>query len=368
MRTAKLMFDNQTIREIVHTSIASDTVRVRLSNAYGKQAVEIGAAHIALHEKGSSIAAGSDHALTFSGRSSVSIAPNGQALSDPVKLAAPAGDLVISIFLPHAASGAGIHYGAQQTNYIGPGDLTGAAELSEPVTIPSWVFLTGVDALAPETASTLVAFGDSITDGARSTVDANHRWPDILAERLRARRGAKPIGVLDAGIGGNRVLFDPVGNVRFGVNALARFDRDVLAQPGVKYVIVLEGINDLGHPGSSAPLTETPSAEDIIAGLKQMIERAHEHGLKIFGATLTPFEGTTFQGYFTPEKEVKRKAVNQWIRTGNAFDGVIDFEKAVRDPGHPDRMLPVNDGGDHLHPGDAGYKAMAETIDLSLFK
>ena len=368
MRTAKLMFDNQTIREIVHTSIASDTVRVRLSNAYGKQAVEIGAVHVALHEKGSSIAAGSDHALTFSGRPNVSIAPNGQALSDPVKLSVPAGDLVVSIFLPHAASGAGIHYGAQQTNYIGPGDLTGAAEMSQPATIPSWVFLTGVDALAPEAASTLVAFGDSITDGARSTVDANRRWPDILAERMRARRGGKPIGVLDAGIGGNRVLFDPVGNVRFGVNALARFDRDVLAQPGVMYVIVLEGINDLGHPGSSAPLAEAPSAEDIIAGLKQMIERAHEHGLKIFGATLTPFEGTTFQGYFTAEKETKRKAVNEWIRTGHAFDGVIDFEKAVRDPEHPDRMLPSNDGGDHLHPGDAGYKAMAEAIDLALFK
>ena len=367
MRTAKLLFDNQTIREIVHTSIASGAVRVRLSNAYGKQAVEIGAVHIALHGNGSSIAAGSDHALTFSGRASVWIAPNGQALSDPVKLAAPAGDLVISIFLPHAASGAGIHYGAQQTAYIGSGDLTNAPEISQPATITSWVFLTGVDALAIEGA-TLVAFGDSITDGARSTMDANQRWPDILAERLRARRGGKPIGVLDAGIGGNRVLFDPVGNVRFGVNALARFDRDVLAQPGVKYVIVLEGINDLGHPGSSAPLSETPSADDIIAGLKQMIERAHEHGLKIFGATLTPFEGTTFQGYFTPEKEAKRKAVNQWIRTGNAFDGVIDFEKAVRDPQHPDRMLPANDGGDHLHPGDAGYKAMAEAIDLSLFK
>jgi lysophospholipase L1-like esterase len=367
MRTAKLMFDNQTIREIVHTSIASDTVRVRLSNAYGKQAVEIGAVHIALHDKGSSIAAGSDHAVTFSGRTGVSIAPDGQALSDPVKLAAPAGDLVISIFLPHAAAAAGIHYSAQQTAYIGSGNLTGAAELPQPETITSWVFLTGVDALAAEGASTLVAFGDSITDGARSTVDANHRWPDILAERLRARRGGKPIGVLDAGIGGNRVLFDP-GNVRFGVNALARFDRDVLAQPGVKYVIVLEGINDLGHPGSSAPLSETVSADDIIAGLKQMIERAHEHGIKIFGATLTPFEGTTIQGYFSAEKEAKRKAVNEWIRNGHAFDGVIDFEKAARDPQHPDRMLPADDGGDHLHPGDVGYKAMAEAIDLSLFK
>jgi lysophospholipase L1-like esterase len=367
MRTAKLLFDNQTIREIVHTSIASDTVRVRLSNAYGKRALEIGAVHIALHDKGSSIGGGSDHAVTFGGRPGVSIAPDGEALSDPVKLSAPAGDLVISIFLPHAAAGAGIHYSAQQTAYIGSGDLTGAAAMSEPATITSWVFLTGVDALAAEGASTLVAFGDSITDGARSTVDANHRWPDILAERFRARRGGKPIGVLDAGIGGNRVLFDP-GNVRFGLNALARFDRDVLAQPGVKYVIILEGINDLGHPGSSAPLSETISAEDLIAGLKQMIERAHEHGLKIFGATLTPFEGTTIQGYFSADKEAKRKTVNEWIRSGKAFDGVIDFDKAARDPGHPDRMLPANDGGDHLHPGDAGYKAMAEAIDLSLFK
>src|SRR5665213_1298180 len=375
MRTAKLLFDNQTIREIVHTSIASDTVRVRLSNAYGKQAVEIGAVHVALHDmrhdmghdKGSSIAAGSDHAVTFGGLPSVSITPDGEALSDPVKLTVPAGDLVISIFLPHAASGAGIHYSAQQTAYIGQGDLTGAAELSEPATITSWVFLTGVDALATEGSSTLVAFGDSITAGAHSTVDANHRWTDILAERLRARRGGKPIGVLDAGIGGNRVLFDPM-NVRFGVNALARFNRDVLAQPGVKYVIVLEGINDLGHPGSSAPLSETVSADDLIAGLKQMIVRAHENGLKVFGATLTPFEGTTIQGYFSAEKEAKRKAVNEWIRTGRAFDGLIDFDKSARDPEHPDRMLPANDSGDHLHPGDAGYKAMADAIDLSLFK
>jgi lysophospholipase L1-like esterase len=199
-------------------------------------------------------------------------------------------------------------------------------------------------------------------------VDANRRWPDTLAARLQAKRGGAKFGVLDAGIGGNRILHDGSSNVRFGVNALARFDRDVLAQSGVKYVVVLEGINDLGHPTATALTNEAVTAEDIIAGLKQLIERAHEHGIKIFGATLTPFEGTPFPGYFTPEKEVKRKAVNEWIRTGKAFDGVIDFEKAVRDPQHPDRMLPAYDGGDHLHPGDAGYKAMGEAIDLSLFK
>jgi lysophospholipase L1-like esterase len=214
----------------------------------------------------------------------------------------------------------------------------------------------------------LVAFGDSITDGARSTMDANHRWPDVLASRLLARRGGRPIGVVDAGIGGNRILHDASGNIRFGVNALARFDRDVLAQPGVRYVIVLEGINDLGHAGTSAPVAETVSADDIIAGLKQLIARAHEKGIKIYGGTLTPFEGTVFPGYYTPEKEAKRQAINSWIRTGKAFDGVVDFDKAVRDPNHPGRMLPAYDGGDHLHPGDAGYKAMGEAVDVAIFK
>jgi lysophospholipase L1-like esterase len=369
IRTAKLQFENQTLREIVHTSIGSDTVRVRLSNAYGKQTVDIGAAHIALRAKGSDIVAGSDRVLTFSGRPAVSIPPNALVLSDPVKLEAPAsGDLAISIFIPKATTGAGIHYAAQQTSYIGQGDQTGATSITAPATITSWVFLTGVDVLAPESAGAVVAFGDSITDGARSTVDANLRWPNILSNRLQAQRSKKQIGVLDAGIGGNRILHDAISNIRFGVNALARFDRDVLAQPGVKYVIILEGINDLGHAGTSAPASETVSADDLIAGMKQMIERAHEKGIKVFGATITPFEGTAFPGYFTPEKEVKRKAVNEWIRTGKAFDGVIDFEKAVRDPKNPDRILAEYDGGDRLHPGDAGYKAMGEAIDLSLFK
>jgi lysophospholipase L1-like esterase len=367
MRDAKLVFENQTLREIVHTSIGSNTVRVRLSNAYGKQTVEIGAAHIALRAKGPEIAAGSDRALTFGGRPTVSIPPNALVLSDPVKLDIPAtGDLAISIFLPKAATGAGIHYSAQQTSYIAPGNVTDTASISNATTMTSWVFLTGVDVLAPESASAVVAFGDSITDGARSTVDANHRWPDILANRLQ--HSGKKVAVLDAGIGGNRILHDATSNIRFGVNALARFDRDVLAQPGVKYVIVLEGINDLGHAGTSAPASETVSSDDLIAGFKQMIERAHEKGLKIFGATITPFEGTVFPGYFTPEKEAKRKAVNEWIRTGRAFDGVIDFEKAIRDPQNPNRVLPAYDGGDHLHPGDAGYQAMGAAIDLRLFQ
>jgi len=367
MRAAKLEFENQTLREIVHTSIGGDTVRVRLSNAFGKDTVEIGSAHIALRGKGASIVAASDRTLTFGGRPSVAVPPNALVLSDPVKLGAqPASDLAISIFIPRKTLGAGVHYSAQQTSYIGSGDLTGAASMDAAATTTSWVFLTAVEVMAPQSASVVVAFGDSITDGARSTVDANHRWPDFLAARLLAHHSH--LGVLDAGIGGNRILHDATANVRFGVNALARFDRDVLAQPGVKYVIVLEGINDLGHAGSSAPGSETVSTEDLIAGMKQMIERAHEHGIKVFGATLTPFEGTPFNGYFTPAKEVQRKALNEFIRNGHAFDGVVDFEKAVRDPQHPDRMLAAYDGGDHLHPGDAGYQAMGEAIDLSLFK
>lgn len=368
-RTAKLVYENQTVRQIVHTSIGGDTVRVRLSNAFGKDTVAIGGAHIAVRAKGSAIAPGSDRVLTFGGRNHVDIPPDALVISDPVKLDVPAaGDLAISIYLPKATAGAGIHYAALQTNYIGRGDLTAAESFSQPETITSWVFLGGVDVLAPETAGAVVAFGDSITDGARSTVDANRRWPNILADRLLARRSGPKVGVMDAGIGGNRILHDAAANVRFGVNALARFDRDVLAQPGVKYLIILEGINDLGHPGQSAPASEVVSAEDLIGGMKQMIERAHQHGIKVFGATILPFEGTAFPGYFSPEKEVKRKAINEWIRSGKAFDGIVDFDKATRDPAHPDRILPAYDGGDRLHPGDAGYKAMGEAVDLSLFR
>ncbi len=368
MYSSRLIFENQTLREIVHTSIGGASVRVRLSNAYGDRMVEVGSVHIAVRAKNSSTVPGSDRVLTFGGRRTLVLSTNAPALSDPVPLPVPAGgDLAISLYLPKAAEGAGIHYSAQQTSYIGKGDMTAAESIANPESITSWVFLTGVDVLAPESASAVVAFGDSITDGARSTVDTNRRWPDFLAERLRGR-GGHEVGVLNAGIGGNRVLRDPAENIRFGMNALARFDRDVLAQPGVKFVIVLEGINDLGHAGTSAALSETPTAEDLIAGLTQMIERAHERGLKIFGATLTPFAGTAFPGYYTPEKDAKRKKINEWIRTSKAFDGVIDFDKAVRDPDHPDAILPAYNGGDQLHPGDAGYKAMGAAIDLSLFQ
>jgi lysophospholipase L1-like esterase len=369
MAAEHLLFADQTIREIVHTSAGGNTLRVRLSNAYGKTSITVGSAHIALRDKESAIVASSDRALTFGGRPTATIPADATVLSDPIKLdVPPLSDVAISLYLPKPTTGAGIHYAAQQTSYIGKGDLSGSASFAQTATLTSWVFLTGLDVAAPENAGTIVAFGDSITDGARSTVDANRRWPNFLAERLAGKKGQTEFGVLDEGIGGNRILHDPANNVRFGANALARFTRDVIAQPGVRYLIVLEGINDIGHPGQSAPDSETVTAEDLTTALKQMVERAHEKGIKVFGATLTPFKGTTIPGYYTPEKDAKRKAVNQWIRTSGVFDGVIDFDKATQDPSDPDRIKAAYDGGDRLHPGDAGYRAMGEAIDLSLFR
>jgi lysophospholipase L1-like esterase len=369
MRTRKLEFNNQTVREVVHVSIGGDTVRVRLSNAFGAQGVDIGAAHIALRSSGPEIVAGTDRALTFSGRPAVRIPANAVALSDPVKLNVPAAaDLAISIFVPGTALAGGIHYQSQQTSWISSGDTTASASPDDsPATIQSWVFLTGVDVLAPESTGTIVTIGDSITDGARSSMDANHRWPNELAARLLAQKGRNRFAVVDMGIGANRILN---GGGAAGINALARFDADVLAEPGVKYVIVLEGINDIGHSGPPSPPAENVTAEDIIAGLKQMIERAHELGIEAIGATLTPFEGEaqSSRAYYTPEKSKTRDAVNEWIRTSKAYDGVIDFDKAVRDPRNPNKMLPAYDSGDQLHPNDAGYKAMGDAIDLSLFK
>jgi lysophospholipase L1-like esterase len=371
MEKQKLVFHDQTLREIVHISIGGDTVRLRLSNAFGTQPVEIGAAHLAVRDSADRIATASDRALTFSGRTRVEIPAGAVVLSDPVQLhVAPAADLAISFYLPKETVAGAVHYGAQQTNYIAHGDATAAASLDSPVTITSWAFLTGVDVAAPATAGSVIAFGDSITDGARSSVDANHRWPDILAKRLLAKSGT-PLSVVDMGIGGNRILHEGSASKRpqFGINALARFDQDVLSQPGVRYLIILEGINDIGHAGSSAPSSEAVTADDVVAGLTQMIERAHEHGIKVIGATITPFEGegNIKRGYWTPEKAEIRDTVNAWIRSGKAFDGFVDFDKAVRDAANPTKIRPDFDSGDQLHPSDAGYKAMGEAIPLGLF-
>jgi lysophospholipase L1-like esterase len=282
-----------------------------------------------------------------------------------VKLTVPAdGDLAVSIFLPKATVAKTTHPLGLQTSYVSvAGDFAGASMLVEPRTIDFWPFLTGVDVSEPDNTVALATLGDSITDGYRSTNDANHRWPNFLAERLAAS-GKGQIAVLNAGISANRILH---GDGPAGTNALERFDRDVLTRPGVHYLIVLEGINDIGQPGAGRPDSEAVTSQEIIAGLQQMVARAHEHGIKVYGATLTPFAGA-HGNYYTPEKEVKREAVNNWIRTGGSFDAVIDFDKATQDPAHPIQFLPAYDSGDHLHPSDAGYKAMADAIDLSIFR
>jgi lysophospholipase L1-like esterase len=372
MESQKLVFHDQTLREIVHVSIGGDTVRVRLSNSFGTEPVEIGAAHLAVRASDSGIAPATDRALTFGGRPRVEIPAGAIVVSDPVQLkVAPAANLAISLYFPKGAIGGGIHYSAQQTSYIAHGDSTATASVDNPATITSWVFLTGVDVLASAGSGSIIAFGDSITDGARSTVDSNHRWPDTLAARLLARQSGPPLAVVDVGIGGNRILHEGAASKRpqFGINALARFDQDVLSQPGVRYLLILEGINDIGHAGSSAPASDAVTADDIIAGLNQMIERAHERGVKVMGATITPFEGEANikRGYWTPEKAKVREAVNAWIRSGKGFDGFVDFDKVVRNPANPNKLLPAFDSGDQLHPSDAGYKAIGEAIPLSLF-
>ena len=357
-------FTNQTVRLIVHTSVGGGEIRVRLSNAFGSESLVIGAAHVAVRSKEAAIVAGTDRPLTFSGSSSVTIPPGALVISDSVKLNVPAlSDLAVSLYLPGPTGQATWHAAALSTNYVSrPGDFTGAADLPVDHTVASWFYLTDVEVKSSRDTFAVVAFGDSITDGTRSTPDTNHRWPSLLAERL-AQHHIK-LSVVDEGIAGNRVLHDFVGP-----NALARFDRDVLTQPGAAYVTILLGINDIGDIGrvlTQPGLAPQPvNAEQIIAGHLQMIARAHQQGLKIVGCTLTPFEGAA---YFSLEGETKREAVNKFIRAGGAYDGVIDFDAVVRDPGHTARFLPAYDSGDHLHPNDAGYKAMADAIDLSLFK
>ncbi|HEX3761162.1 MAG TPA: SGNH/GDSL hydrolase family protein [Kofleriaceae bacterium] len=364
-------FVNQTLREIIHTSVGGTQVRIKLSNAFGSDPIVIGSAHVARRRAGAQIVAATDRRLTFGGVDHVTIPVGALVVSDPVELDVPAlSDLAVSFYLPQPATAATMHATALQTSYIaaGTGDATAAVDLPGAATTTSWHFLTGVD-VRVRGGATVVALGDSITDGANSSTDANLRWPNVLASRLQARRGLRQLGVIDQGIIGNRILHptEPQFDNLFGPAGLARFDRDVLAQAGVAYVIVLLGINDIAHPGSSAPDSEIVSPEEIEAGLMQFVARAHEHGIKVFGATLTPFENATLVGFFSPDKEVKRQAVNRWIRTAGQFDAVIDFDAALRDPTHPARILPAFDGGDHLHPSDAGQQAMGQAIPLGLF-
>ena len=356
-------FGGHTLRQIVHTSLAGKSLRIRFTNEFGVQPLTIQAAQVALSAGGAAIQPGSSHPVTFNRQAAISIPPGAYALSDPVALTVPAfTDLAISLYLPaQQISTPTFHSDAAQANFLAPGNLVDAATLPSPAEVDSWYFLKGVDvqADAPRAAA-VVAYGDSITDGAYATLNANHRWPDFLAQRLQANAATKNLSVLDEGIGGNRVLRDGAGP-----SALARFDRDVLAQAGVQYVIVLESINDIGALARKNDPMDAVTAQDLEQGLAQLVARAHEHRIKVFGATLTPYQGA---GYYTEQGEHIRQAINQWIRSSGTFDGVIDFEKAVQDPSNPQRYLPANEHGDHLHPNDTGYRVMGNSIDLNLFR
>jgi lysophospholipase L1-like esterase len=356
--------NNQTIRQVVRLSLGGAAVRVRLSNELGTGPLVIGAAHLARPggEPGS-IDPASDRVLTFGGRPSVTVPPGAPVLSDPVALDVHALDsLAVSLYVPRDTGPAATHPLARATTYLANGDASGAATLPDASASTARFFLSGVEVDAPG-AGAVVTLGDSITDGYGSTADANRRWPDVLAERLVAAHAA--LGVVDAGISGNRVLHD-MPEAQFGPAALARFDRDVLAVPGATSVILMESINDIGHPTSAGLPEQAVSAEDITSAMRQIADRAHEHGLKIYGATLTPYADTVFAGYFSPAGEAKRQAVNAFVRDSRTFDGVIDFDAVVRDPAHPDHILAAYDFGDHLHPNDAGYKKMGEAVDLAL--
>ncbi len=352
---------DQTLRQIVHVSIGGSAVRVSLSNEFGAAPLVIGAAGVAVSSGGGSVRADSMRPLLFGGKPGITIPNGATVLSDPVSLAvAPLSDLAISLFVPaQTITTLTRHGNAVQTNLRVAGNAVSQAELAGGMPFYSYDFLNNVQVMAPADAGAIVAFGDSITDGAYVTRDSNMRWPDELARRLQADKKGREFGVLNEGIGGNRVLHDNTGP-----NALARLGSDALDQPGVKYIIVMEAINDIGHAYDTVRPYDMVTAADLIQGYEQMIERAHERGIKVIGATLTPYVGAK---YASPAGEQVRVAVNQWIRSSGKFDGVIDFEAATRDPNKPDTFLPALEHGDHLHPGDAGYKVMGDAVDLGLF-
>jgi lysophospholipase L1-like esterase len=359
-------YSNVTLRDVVHTSLGGKALRLTLSNEFGAAPLLIAGVHVAISDGGSKIDAASDHAVMFGGQSSITIPAGTVAVSDAVEMSTPAfANLAVSIYLPEGGTADHLSYHsfASSSNYIADGDALSASALQAAQRITSWMLLAEIDVDTPSNAAAVITLGDSITDGVHSTLDKNDRWPDVLAARLKTNKKTSEIGVLNAGISGNRLLTD--GLIWVGPNALARFDRDVLALSGAKYLIVLEGINDIGQTAKPLNPDDMVDTPQLIWGLQQLVIRAHAHGIKVYGATLTPYVGASYQN---AHGEEMREALNNWIRTSGVFDAVLDFDKVVRDPAHPDTFLAKYNSGDHLHPNDAGYKAMADAIDLSLFQ
>lgn len=351
--------ENQTIRMIVHTSIGGPRVRIELSNAFGKDVVSITSAHLAVRTSGSSIESQTDRSITFSGAHNVELRPGVVLMSDPVDLkVAPMSDLAISLFVAKAQGTATNHTVGLHTSYIVSGDMTSSASLADGTTTTTYAWLSSIDVEAPTSGYAIDCFGDSITDGFATTINKDQAWPALLARRIHEQAGSPEIGVINEGISGNQVLRDGAG-----VSALARFDRDALALPGVRWVILLEGINDINlHGQMTGPGALV--ASDLIAGYRQLIARAHMQHVKVAGATLTPEAGVWLSG---PVGEATRQAVNQWIRTSGEFDGVVDFDAATRDPGDQTHVKAEYDSGDHIHPNDAGNAAMANAVPLKYF-
>jgi lysophospholipase L1-like esterase len=355
-----------TLRQIVHLSVGGDRLRVRMSNAFGTAPLHLTAVHVARPVSAASaeIDAASDTALTFNGAPDVTIPAGAEYLSDAVAFPMAAlSNLAISIHFGQPPLGETGHQGSRNTSKLVHGDLVSAASLPDATTVEHWYQVSGVDVVGPEKAAAVVTLGDSITDGHGATTNGNDRWPDVLAARMQADKSSRANGVLNEGIGGNRLLLDGLGP-----NALARFDRDVLAQTAVRAVIVLEGVNDLGMLTRDHDVSAEEHAalvSRIEAAYAQMIERGHAHGVRVIGATILPYVGSKYY-HPGPESEADRQAINSWIRGAGHFDSVVDFDKVTRDPQHPDRLLPAYDSGDHLHPGPAGYKAMGEAIPLKL--
>jgi len=356
-----------TLRQIFHLSVGGPAIRVHLSNAFGGEALRFTSVHIArpITNSSAAIDPASDRPLTFAGNPEVTVPPGAEFVSDPLQYpVAPLSDLAVTFHLDTPPSPETSHPGSRASSWYVHGDFSGAATLADPKHVDHWYQVTEIDVQAAPGAASVVALGDSITDGHGATTNGNDRWTDVLAARLQGSPATRNIGVSNQGLGGNHLLID--GN---GPNVLARFDRDILAPTAVKWVIVFEGVNDLGGLARTGEVPQADHAafvQRVIAACQQIIVRAHAHGLRVYGATITPYAGS---GYYHPGplSEADRQTVNQWIRAAGHFDAVIDFDAVVRDPQHPDRLLPSFDCGDHLHPSPAGYKAMGESIPLSLF-